>query len=183
MKRDEHMIKNKLINHYLDKSFECYSSFRNKKAIEYVDKALFLDGNNVECLLSRGLFYSALFDRENSFKCFDLAMELEPNSCNILYQKGLALVNLDEYCLALNCFEEILNFDSDNIEVLRQVGLCHYYMEDYFNSIIIFQRVMSLCPNDLSRCFAVPFSNPTALNANSLKVCSTRNVFPTLRLP
>ena len=42
---------------------------------------------------------------------------------------------------------------------------------------------ISLCPNDLSLCFAVPFSNPTALNANSLKVCSTRNVFPTLRLP
>lgn len=143
------MIKNKLINHYLDKSFECYSSFRNKKAIEYVDKALFLDENNVECLLSKGLFYSALFDRENSFKCFDLAMEIEPNSCNILYQKGLALMNLDEYDLALDCFEEILNFDSDNIDVLRQVGLCHYYMEDYCNSIIVFQRIMSFCPNDL----------------------------------
>ncbi|WP_042694295.1 hypothetical protein [Methanobrevibacter oralis] len=58
------MFKDKIVDFYLDKSLAYCRIFKIKKAIETVNKALWLDKNNVEALITRGFFIPVFLIRK-----------------------------------------------------------------------------------------------------------------------
>ena len=51
-------IKDRIVDYYVNKSLNYYRVFKNKKAIEMINKILIFDKDNVDALSSKGLFYS-----------------------------------------------------------------------------------------------------------------------------
>ena len=141
-------IKDKIIDFYLDKSLAYCRIFKIKKAIETVNKALWLDKNNVEALITRGFFYSCLFDKENSFKCYDSAFN-KTAKYNVYFQKARACMNLKEFKLALKCFNKVLEYDSENFETLNEIGLCYHYSQNHDKACQYFNNLLKIQPDNV----------------------------------
>ena len=142
------MFKDKIVDFYLDKSLAYCRIFKIKKAIETVNKALWLDKNNVEALITRGFFYSCLFDKETSFKCFDLAFK-NGLKYHVYFQKARACMNLDEYDLALDYLNKVLDYNCENFDTLNEIGLCYYFSENYDKAYHYFNNLLKIQPDNV----------------------------------
>ena len=141
-------IKDKIVDYYVNKSLNYYKVFKNKKAIETINKILIFDKDNVDALFAKGLFYSCLFDKENSFKCYDSAFN-KTAKYNVYFQKARACMNLKEFKLALKCFNKVLEYDSENFETLNEIGLCYHYSQNHDKACQYFNNLLKIQPDNV----------------------------------
>ena len=73
-----------IIKKYFKKASENMDLSKNKKAIKYLDKILFLDKNNVDAIVSKGYCYACMYNKSESIKCLDLASKLLTDSDELL---------------------------------------------------------------------------------------------------
>ena len=76
------------------KAIECYGDSESMKyfVIDYFDKALSIDANNIKALNCKGYALCIRYEFEEGFKCFDKALSLDPNNAEALFNKGVALL-------------------------------------------------------------------------------------------
>lgn len=67
---------------------------RYNEAIQYFDKALVRQANNILALHNKGLALNELAEYDEAIKYFDKVLAIEPNYRNALYTKGIALDNI-----------------------------------------------------------------------------------------
>ena len=72
-----------------------YQTFRNfPQAIEWYDKALSIDKDNVEALSKKGNALSSMYDFPKAFESVNKALAIDPNSVIALSNKGLSLIHI-----------------------------------------------------------------------------------------
>lgn len=140
-------IKDRIVDYYVNKSLNYYRVFKNKKAIETINKILIFDKDNVDALSSKGLFYSCLFDKENSFKCYDLVFK-KIAKYRFYFQKAKKCIYLMDYDLALDCFNRVLDYHYDDSEKLFEISSCYYYSRDYDCAFHYFNKLLKEKPEN-----------------------------------
>ena len=116
------MIKEQFIKKYFKKASENINLSRNKKAIKYLDKILYLDKNNIDALDWKGHCYACMHNKTESMKCYDLAFKLLPNSNELMIRKASSYYILEEYELAIKYFKKVYNDNSQDVYILNLIG-------------------------------------------------------------
>lgn len=142
------MLKKYLIKRYFEKADENMILYRNKKAINYLDKILFLDKNNINAIILKSLCYANMLNRTESMKCYELAFKLLPGSDELMIRKGFSYFILEEYELAINCFKKVYNQNSHDIFLLNCLGLAHLYLDEYSEALYYFNKLLKINGND-----------------------------------
>jgi len=143
------MFKEKLVDHYINKSIELSNNYLNKQAINKINKILIFT-NNIEALSFKGLYYSYLFEKEKCYECFDKIFKYNPQSIIGYYRKGLANMQLNEYEHAITYFKEILCIDSNHILTLNFIGICYQNLKKYDLALEYFNEILKKNPNDIN---------------------------------
>lgn len=142
------MIKEYLIQKYFKITSENMSLYRYKKAIEYLDKILFLDKNNVDALDWKGHCYACLHNKLESMKCYDLAFKLLPDSDELMIRKASSYYILDEFELAINCFKNVFNPNSPDTFLLDMMASSYLYWDKYSEALFYFKEILKINNND-----------------------------------
>ena len=140
-------IKDKIFDYYINKALKYNSMYQHAKAIEIVNKVLRFDDHNLYALIAKGSFYSCLFDKENSFKCFDLAFK-KGLKYHVYFHKGQTCRYLMEYDLALDCLNKVLDYHYDGSETLLEIALCYYSFCDYDCALHYFNQLLKEKPEN-----------------------------------
>ena len=98
--------------------------------------------NHLDLILWNGVYYSELYDKEMSFKCFDEVQKIVFQDVAIDYYKGVACMNLDEYELAIDCFDKFLKEDQNNVDALSNKGYAYYFLGNYNVALYYFDRAL-----------------------------------------
>ncbi len=136
------MIKTNILNYFFKLAFQNANNYRYKKAIDNINKILFLDKYNIDALSLKGLYYAHLFDKKNSLNCFNILLKIYPKDLTIYFKKGICSLYLEEYELAIECFNKILNNDNNHIPSLSYKGLAYLYLKEYDKSLVYFDKVL-----------------------------------------
>jgi predicted O-linked N-acetylglucosamine transferase (SPINDLY family) len=109
----------------IDKADTLRSSGNYIQAIQYYDKALAIDPNNVAVLINKGYSLNSLGDHIQAIQYFDRALTLNPNNFNkvaALVDKGAALNGLGKYTQAITYIDQALAIDPNNVVALTNRG-------------------------------------------------------------
>ena len=91
---------------YLLKGNEHYYKKEYAKAIDWYDKALKIDPNNVFALYSKGVALKNLGKIEEAIEGFDKILKIDPNNVEALVIKGLGLANLRRHEEAIQVYDK-----------------------------------------------------------------------------
>ena len=142
------MIKKYILKKYSKKSMENRHLFRNKKAIKYLDKILFLDKNNIDAIIWKGYCYACMYNKSESMKYLDLASKLLPDSDELLIKKGICYSIMEEYELSIDCFKKVYNPESPDTYLLSEIGSSYLYWDKYSEALFYFNEILKINEND-----------------------------------
>ena len=91
------------------------SAMEFEEALICWDKALEIDGENIEVWHSRGLTFYYMEDYEEAVKCYNKVIELCPDHSYAWCDKGRALHNLGRYEEAIKCYDKTLELDPEDL--------------------------------------------------------------------
>jgi tetratricopeptide (TPR) repeat protein len=104
---------------------------KHEEAIEYYDKALAIDPDNVGALVGIGASLAnsskykgsmAYYDKalhKEAIECYDKALAIDPNNVEALNNKGFSLFGLDKYKEAIEYNDKVLAIDPSYINALN----------------------------------------------------------------
>jgi tetratricopeptide (TPR) repeat protein len=115
-------------------------------ALEYYDRALAIDPDNVSALDGKGAALFYLGREEEAIVNFDRALAIDPDDTNALTNKGTALAGLGRYEEAIGYFDRILTIDPNYIPALVNKGAAlgnlgrHQEAMEYFETASLIQE-------------------------------------------
>ena len=96
------------------------------KAIEWYDKVLTIDKNNVEALSKKGEVLSNLNNYSDAFELVDKALNIEPNSIIALNAKGYVLYQQNNDSKAIDYYDKALAINPNYTYALTNKGIAFY---------------------------------------------------------
>ncbi|CAK86533.1 unnamed protein product (macronuclear) [Paramecium tetraurelia] len=89
-----------------------------EEAIQFADKVLFIDSNNLQCIIIKAECLKSLKDYEEAINWADRALQIESmNICSLII-KFQSLYNIGNYGDAILCAEQVLNVEPMNLQAL-----------------------------------------------------------------
>lgn len=96
---------------------------RVDKAVEYLDKVLKMNPQDIEALFKKGVALKNLGKLEESIRCFDEILKIHPNDTSSLHKKGSTLLGMGKALKAIRCYQKILKIDPGDSEALSNLKL------------------------------------------------------------
>jgi len=118
------------------------------KALDYFEKALERDSNNLVAWFGRGCCYVMIKENEKALMCYDRVLEIDPNNASAWNGKGFALNDLGRYEEAIKCFDMALEMDSKVAVAWAGKGFAFVYLRRYKEAIRYFDRAIEIDPKD-----------------------------------
>ncbi len=137
------VLKKYIVTYYFKKARDYYSNGYINKSINCLDKILFLDKKNNEALILKGIYYTELFDKKNSFDCLNQALDNGLDELEFYYQKALACFYLEEYEMSIQLFDKVLSKIPNHLFSLNKIGYCYLYLEEYDLAYKYFIKVLN----------------------------------------
>ena len=105
-------------------------------AIEYYNKVLDLDKNNVKTLKELGELYEKIKDNTSAINCYKTLLHSLPNNdiknkAIISNQIGICYNNLFEYETAITYFKQVIKIKNDIPDVYNNVYACYLKLKQY----------------------------------------------------
>ena len=116
-----------------DYNFEIIRDYH--KAIEFYDKVLTMDSENVEALAKKAKTLARLYNFSESFELVDKALGIEPNSVIALDAKGFVLTRQGNYSEAIEYFDKAIAIDPNFLDALTDKGWALYDQGNYSEAI------------------------------------------------
>ena len=129
---------------YLQISFVLYVNNENKEAITWLDKALEIDGEDVEVLCNKGITLTDLGRYKEAISVFDKALEIDGEDVEVLCNKGITLTDLGRYKEAISVFDKALEIDEEDVDVISNKGRSLAIMEEYVEAIVWFDKALEI---------------------------------------
>jgi tetratricopeptide (TPR) repeat protein len=86
-------------------------------AIEYYDKVLNINPNDLFALVDMGMVHQTLNNYTEAIKYYDRALVMEPNDVYTLVEKGKALSSVGNYSEAIDYYDRALQVDPNNTSI------------------------------------------------------------------
>lgn len=99
---------------YVDRAFMLSGRRRYKEAIAELDKAVAMDGKNVDALANRGLCYVQIGDLAQGARDLDAAYAIDPRNAVMLRGRGMLAVRQGRHADAIAAFGASLEVDPNN---------------------------------------------------------------------
>ncbi|HHT9133341.1 MAG TPA: tetratricopeptide repeat protein [Candidatus Avalokitesvara rifleensis] len=126
----------------LNKGIEQDKLRNDEEAIEYYDKALAIDPNNVLALTNKGVALSELGRHEEAISCYDKALMIDPNNVLALTNKGAALSRLGRYEEAIECYYKTLEIEPKDAWAWSAMGYALNSMSRYEEAINCYNKAL-----------------------------------------
>ena len=110
--------------------FETYD-----EVLEILEKALELDNDNTEILMTRGVFYISKGMTENAVTDFNHILELAPDDLKAMRGKALALQVEGNYEESMSCYKYVLDNEPQNMDAINGL-LKNSYLANNYDLII-----------------------------------------------
>ena len=115
------LFKNRKKKSFIKIGSELFDKGKFEESIDYFDKALEKDPNNINALKLKASALIFLKKREEAVKCMDMVLLLEPEFGIAWFSKGLLAQNLGKYEEAVEYFEKAIE--------------CNYITEDVYTRL------------------------------------------------
>lgn len=111
-------------------------------------RALALDANNGEALLTRGLLYAEKGDRKEALRLLRAALERDPQDATALYNMALLAAQSGELGAAADAFTRFIVLRPDYARAYYELGVVRYRQRQYDSALAIAAQGMALAPDD-----------------------------------
>jgi tetratricopeptide (TPR) repeat protein/streptogramin lyase len=118
-----------------------------QEAIEWYDKALRIDPNNVSALYGKGLALYNLGKSQEALEWYDKALRIDPNYLYALNNKGLILNSLHKSQEAIEYLDKALRLHPNDVDALNNKGVSHHNLGRYQEAIEYYDKVLRVDPN------------------------------------
>jgi superkiller protein 3 len=122
---------------------------RYEEAIQYYDKVLAIDPNDVDALTNKGVALSALGKSEEAIQYYDKALAIDPNYTLSLTNKGIDLGILGKYDEAIQYYDKALAIDPNYTLSLTNKGVALSALGKSEEAITYYDKVLAIDPNDV----------------------------------
>ena len=118
-----------------------------EKALDYFEKIIKLDENDMYAWFHKGRILSETDKCEDAIKCYDKVMLMHEPPDQTWFSKGIALHILGKYKQALECYEQYMKYDEEHhndldVLTLRSHALLELGKND--EAIIYYDRAVKL---------------------------------------
>ena len=118
-----------------------------EKALDYFEKIIKLDENDMYAWFHKGKILSETGKCEDAIKCYDKVMLMHEPPDQTWFSKGIALHILGKYKQALECYEQYMKYDEEHhndldVLTLRSAALLELGKND--EAIIYYDRAVKL---------------------------------------
>ena len=120
---------------------------RQKEALIDINKAVELDGKNVDYRLRQADLYFAGGDVENSYKALTEAEKLSPESNEVQLKMGEVTFYSRDYDRSLRCLTNVTEREPDNQTALFMKGFIYKEKGDTASAVTLLRRVCDLYPD------------------------------------
>jgi tetratricopeptide (TPR) repeat protein len=122
---------------------------RHKEAIEWFDKALAIDPDNVKVLGNKGGALDTLGRHEEAIEWFDKALAIDPNDVIALCNKGVSLGHMGRHKEAIEWFDKALAIDPNYVIALCNKGVSLSDLGRYKEAIEWFDKALAIDPDNV----------------------------------
>jgi tetratricopeptide (TPR) repeat protein len=117
-------------------------------ALEYFDKILALDPNDVVTLGNKGAALTQLSRHDEALVLYKKALGLEPTNITLLNNMAASLFELERIDESLQTLDKILEIEPTNIQVLILKGKVLSESKKYSEAFSIFKKVLEIDPTN-----------------------------------
>jgi len=134
-------------NQLNDQALALMDSGNLQQALDYLNRALAIDPDNVNVLNNKGQVLIGLGNLEEAIVSLDKALEVEPLYVHALNNKGNALLGLDKTEEAIVWFDKALEVDPNYLYALNNKGFALNTLEQYDKAIVWLDKALDVDPN------------------------------------
>ena len=138
------------VGNFNAKADELYNQERYQEAIEWYDKALAINPNDVYALYSKGGALHGLGRYQEAIEWYDKALAINPSYEDALGGKGGALHGLGRYQEAIVWYDKALAIDPNDVYELSGKGDALLNLERYQEAIVWYDKAIAINPNYVS---------------------------------
>ena len=118
-----------------------------KQAIEWYNKALAIDSEDVSALRQKGWALYKLGKNKQAIEWYNKALAIDPNNVIALDSKGEILMNLRKHNQAIRCFNKALAINPNYTYALNDKGLALYKLGKYKQALKYFDTALAIDPS------------------------------------
>ncbi|PIE87043.1 MAG: hypothetical protein CSA03_02190 [Bacteroidetes bacterium] len=120
-----------------------------RKALNDLDKAVEVSGNNPDYLIERAKFKDDfIYDDLGAVADCDLAIQKNPNDANYYYQRSRPLYDLQDYTGVIENCEKALELDSKHVHAMIMKANVLDYFGSFAEAKLLYQQAISTDPNE-----------------------------------
>jgi len=123
-----------------------------KKALDYYNKTIKKDPENIKILYKKGLALIKLEEYKNAVHVFNKILKIDPENVQALYKKGLALTEIERYNEAMDVFNSILKIDPENFKTLYSKGFVLRILNRDEEAFLCYDKALELERRILKYC-------------------------------
>ncbi len=113
-----------------------------EESIEYCDKILEKEENNIAAIYLKGLNFSCMGEPEKALKYFEKTVELDPQSIGANYYAGECLLHAKEYSKALKYYKNNHESKEGHLDSSRGLAICYLAEKEAEKSIEICNYIL-----------------------------------------
>lgn len=113
-------------------------------AIEWFEKALQIDPENIDALKNMGLSLMEKGKYEEAIEFFDAVLDREDSDVEAWKNKGICLDEIERYDEAIRCYDMALSIDSEKIEIWNNKGVCFDRKGKYKEALKCFNKALEI---------------------------------------
>ncbi|NQU86063.1 MAG: tetratricopeptide repeat protein [Mariniphaga sp.] len=124
-------------------------SARNEidKKIEYIKKAVILDGNDPENIRALGIFYDNIGLKNLAAKFYDRCLKLDPYDAKYYYYLANIYFHLGQFQKAKSEFQKALVLEPNDARFLLRYTLLLFHMKEFKEMEVLCSKYNQLYPN------------------------------------
>ncbi|MCG8685801.1 MAG: tetratricopeptide repeat protein, partial [Desulfobacterales bacterium] len=124
------------------------SELENKKAVDCYSESLYLDPDNPEALIGRGMLYYDMGLTQRALEDLTLYTQVSPKDPNGFIKKGLAYRELSNYDQAISDLSHAVWLRPQNADVYIHRGKTYVKARNYNLALADFEKAMKFAPEN-----------------------------------
>lgn len=115
-------------------------------ALEYFDKILIINPNDMITLGNKGAALTQLNRHEEALALYNKVLEMDPRNINVLNNMAASLFELGRINKSLQTLDKILEVDPNNVEILILKGKVFFEAKRYNEAFVILNKALEIDP-------------------------------------
>ena len=135
---------------YIDRGFDYLNLKQYEKALDDLNKAIYLDPNNAVAYHIRGIICDCLMQYEKAINDFNKSIELDPNIVNNFRYRGVAYAHLGQKEKAIADLSIAIHLDPNDAAAYPIRGIIYSYLNQHEKAIEDLNKSIELDPKNVN---------------------------------